>query len=162
MACLGLPHLPARAVEPLQQFDVVLLQPGDVIDGRVDGGADALADYVRRIGNAATAAVKAHPSQIPSAGFIVVAARPAGKVRVWLDFKPPLMAQTSADLDLAVRDSAPLPVKTGDVVFALRVGLWGSREPATHAPAPVEWREEAARAGRKLDIDDLVDRTWPR
>lgn len=158
---LFLQPVPAQAVEPLQQFDVVLLQPGEVVAQRVDGGADALASYVRRIGDAATGAVKAHPSQIPSAGFIVVAARPGGQVHAWLDFKPGLMPETSVDLDKAVHDSAPLAVKSGDVVFALRVGLWGSREPATHAPAPQAWRDAAAQAGRKLGVDELVDRVWP-
>jgi hypothetical protein len=140
---------------------VVLLQPGDVIEQRVQGGADALADYVRRLGEASARAVKAHPAQIPSAGFIVVAARPGGQVHAWLDFKPALMRETAIDLDKAVQAAAPLSVKSGDVVFALRVGLWGSREPSTHAPAPQEWRDAAAQAGRKLDVEALVDRVWP-
>ena len=162
LLAIGTMQPQAGAVEPLRQFDVVLLQPGDLIEQRVDGGADALAAYVRRLGDAATRAVESHPAQIPSAGFIVVAARPDGRVHTWLDFKPTLLPETAQDLDRSVQASAPLPVKSGEIVFALRVGLWGSREPVNHAPAPQEWRDAAAKEGRKLDVESLVDRVWPR
>jgi hypothetical protein len=36
----------AHAVEPLRQHDVVLLQPGTLIEQRVAGGADAMAAYL--------------------------------------------------------------------------------------------------------------------
>src|ERR1044071_4102006 len=50
----------AQAVEPLVQHDVVLLQAGSIIEQRVEGGANAMADYVRRLGDAATEAVRAN------------------------------------------------------------------------------------------------------
>jgi len=153
--------LAGMAVEPMEQFDVVLLQPGSVIDQRVEGGADALADYLRQAGLAAAAAVRLRPEQIPSAGFLVFAARPAGRIRLWLDFKPPLQAETSRAIERAIADAPTLPVKRGEVVFALRVGVWGARPPQAYAPAPQEWRDAAAQAGRKLDVESLVDRVWP-
>jgi len=156
------PHLPARAVEPLRQFDVVLLQPGAVIEQRVEGGTDAMADYLKRLGASATEAMRANPQQIPSAGFIVVAVRPAGRTHAWFDFKPALSPATTAALTRVVETVPPTPVRSGDLVFALRVSLWGAREPAAYAPAPQEWRDAATQAGRKLDIDTLVDQVWPR
>jgi hypothetical protein len=150
------------AVEPVQVFDVVLLQPGELIERRVDGGADALAQYVRRVSDAATQAVTTHASQIPTSGFIVVAARPAGQVHAWFDFKPDLAPQTTADIDRAVRAAGALPVESGNVVFALRMSIWGAREPAAHAPAPKEWRDTATDLGHKPDVDTLVDRLWPK
>jgi len=154
--------LPARAVEPLRQYDIVLLQPGSVIEQRVEGGTDAMADYLKRLGAAATEAMRANPQQIPSAGFIVVAVRPDGRTHAWFDFKPALSAKTTAALTQVVETVAPTPVRSGELVFALRVGLWGAREPAAYAPAPQEWRDAARQAGHKLDIDTLVDQAWPR
>jgi hypothetical protein len=152
----------ARAVEPLQQHDVVLLQSGQIIEQRVEGGADAMAAYMKRLGDAATEAMRANPQQIPTAGFIVVAVRPAGQTHAWFDFKPALGEQAAAALTHVVETVQPAAVKSGDVVFALRVSIWGAKPPAAYAPAPQEWRDAAKKAGHKLEIDALVDQLWPR
>jgi len=154
--------LAAHAVEPLQQLDIVLLQPGAVIDQRVEGGSDAMADYLKRLGAAATEAMRDNPQQIPSAGFIVVAVRPQGKAHAWFDFKPALADKTVAALAHVVETVPPTPVKTGDVVFALRVSLWGAKPPEHYAPAPQEWKDAAKQAGHRLELDALVDQLWPR
>ncbi|MET0383699.1 MAG: hypothetical protein ABW032_09795 [Burkholderiaceae bacterium] len=156
-----MPHA-ALAVEPLQQHDVVLLQPGTVIEQRVDGGADALADYVKRLGDGAGDAMRANPQQIPSAGFIVVAVRPGNRAHAWFDFKPMLSEKTTAALTQVVSTVAPVPVRSGDLVFALRVSLWGAKPPTKYLPVPPEWRDAGRQAGHKLDLDALVDQLWPR
>jgi hypothetical protein len=161
-ACLGGGPRPAHAVEPQVQHDVVLLQTGSVIEQRVEGGANAMADYVRRLGEAATQAMRDNPKQIPSAGFIVVAARHDGRAHAWFDFKPALSPTTITALTHVVETVAPAPVKSGTIVFALRVSIWGAKPPAAYAPAPQEWRDAAKRAGHKLDVEALVDQLWPR
>lgn len=160
LCCTGLPGT-AVAVEPLQQLDVVLLQPGAVIQRRVDGGSDAMAGYLRRLGTAASDTMRDHPAQIPTAGFIVVAVRPAGQSKTWYDFKPALADATTSALTAALAAVAPVAVKESVVVFALRVSIWGARPPASYAPVPQEWRDAAAQAGRKLDVDALLDKVWP-
>jgi hypothetical protein len=152
----------ALAVEPLVQHDIVLLQTGSIIEQRVDGGANAMADYVRRLGDAATEAMRANPQQIPTAGFLVVAVRPGGKAHPWFDFKPPLAPKSTEALTHVVETVPPAPVKSGDVVFALRVSIWGAKAPAAYAPSPQEWRDAAKQAGHKLEIETLVDQLWPR
>ena len=151
-----------HAVEPLEQHDIVLLQPGTLIEKRVEGGADAMADYLKRLGEAATAAMRDNPQQIPSAGFIVVALRPEGRAHAWFDFKPALSDKTTAALTRVVESVPPTPVKSGDIVFALRVSVWGAKPPSAYAPAPQEWKDAAKQAGRKLDVDALVDQLWPQ
>jgi hypothetical protein len=141
---------------------VVLLQSGPIIDERVDGGADAMAAYVKRLGAAATEAMRANPQQLPTAGFIVVAVRPDNKTHAWFDFKPALAGPTTAALAHVVETVPPVSVKSGDVVFALRVSIWSAKPPTAYAPAPQEWRDAAKKAGRKLEIDALVDEVWPR
>jgi hypothetical protein len=152
----------ALAVEPLHQHDIVLLQPGAIIEQRVDGGADAMAAYLKRLGTAATEAMRANPQQIPSSGFIVVAVRPGGLTHTWFDFKPTLNPATMTALTHAVETVVPAPVKSGEIVFALRVSIWSDKAPVAYAPAPQEWRDAAKQAGKKLDVDALVDRVWPR
>jgi hypothetical protein len=161
LAALAAPQA-ALAVQPLQQLDVVLLQPGPLIEQRVDGGADAMADYLQRLGAAETEAMRQNPQQIPTSGFIVVAVRPGGLAHAWFDFTPALSAPTAAALAHVVETLPPTPVKRGNLVFALRVSLWGARAPEKYAPVPPEWREAGRQAGHKLDLDALVDQVWPR
>ena len=49
-----------------------------------------------------------------------------------------------------------------EIVFALRVSLWSDKPPTAYAPAPQEWKDAAKAAGRKPDVDTLVDMVWPR
>ena len=154
--------LTAHAVEPLRQHDVVLLQPGTIIEQRIEGGADAMAAYLKTLGAAATETMRANPQQIPSAGFIVVAVRSGNRTHTWFDFKPALSEATMAALTHAVDTTPTMPVKSGEIVFALRVSVWSDRPPTAYAPAPQEWKDAAKAAGKKPDVDTLVDMVWPR
>jgi hypothetical protein len=152
----------AFAVEPLHQHDVVLLQKGELIEKRVDGGADAMAAYLKTLGAAVTEAMRANPQQIPAAGFIAVAVRPGNQVRTWFDFKPRLSDTTMAALARAAASAPALPVTSGQIVFGLRVSVWSDKPPTAYAPAPQEWKDAAKAAGFKPDIDTLIDMVWPR
>jgi hypothetical protein len=152
----------AHAVEPLVQHDVVLLEKGDVIQQRVDGGPDAMAAYIKKIGEAASETMRAHPSQIPTAGFIVVAVRPAGRTHTWFDFKPALADATAAALAHTVETAPALAVRSGDIVFALRVSVWSDKPPKAYAPAPQAWKDASRGMTPKPDVDTLVDMVWPR
>ncbi len=162
-AALALAVTPVvHAVEPLVQHDVVLLQKGELIEQRVDGGADAMAAYLKTLGQAETETMRANPAQIPSAGFIVVAVRPGNQTRTWFDFKPALADATMAALRRTVETTPTMTVKSGEIVFALRVSLWSVNPPKAYAPAPQEWRDATKGMKPKPDIDTLVDMLWPR
>ena len=152
----------AHAVEPLVQHDIVLLEKGEINDQRVDGGTDAMAAYLKKLGEAATETMRAHPSQIPTAGFIVVAVRPQGRTRTWFDFKPALADATMAALTHAVEATPPIAVKSREIVFALRVSIWSDKPPKAYAPAPQEWKDAARGMKPKPDVDTLVDMVWPQ
>jgi len=152
----------AHAIEPLVQHDVVLLQKGEIIEQRVDGGADAMAVYLKALGQAATETMRANTAQIPSAGFIVVAVRPDNRTRTWFDFKPALADATMEALRRAVETTPTMTVKSGEIIFALRVSLWSDRPPKAYAPAPQEWRDATKGMKPKPDVDTLVDMLWPR
>jgi len=152
----------AHAVQPLVEHDVVLLQKGDLIAQRVDGGADAMSAYLRTLGDALTETMRAHPRQIPSAGFIAVAIRPGNQARTWFDFKPALDDATMAALAHTVETTPTMPVRSGEIVFALRVSLWSDKPPTAYAPAPQAWKDATKDMHPKPDIDTLVDLVWPR
>ena len=151
----------AHAVAPLVQHDVVLLQKGEIIEQRVEGGADAMATYLKALGEAETETMRANPAQIPSAGFIVVAVRPGNQTRTWFDFKPALSDATMAALTHAVETTPTMTVKSGEIVFALRVSVWSDKPPKAYAPAPQAWRDAARGLDKKPDVDTLVDMVWP-
>jgi len=152
----------AHAVQPLVQHDIVLLQKGELIERRVDGGADAMSAYLKTLGAALTDTMRANPSQIPSAGFIVVAVRPGNQTHTWFDFRPRLSDKTAAALAQAVAATRTMPVKSGDIVFALRVSVWNDKPPTAYAPAPQEWKDATRDMHPKPDVDTLVDMVWPR
>ena len=152
----------AHAVAPLAQHDVVLLQKGEIIEQRVDGGADAMAAYLKTLGAAETETMRANPAQIPSAGFIVVAVRPGNQTRTWFDFKPALADATMAALRHTVEATPTMTVKSGEIIFALRVSVWSDKPPKAYAPAPQEWKDATKGMNPKPDVDTLVDKVWPR
>ena len=55
-----------------------------------------------------------------------------------------------------------MTVKSGDIVFALRVSVWSDKPPKAYAPAPQEWRDATKGMKPKPDVDTLVDMVWPR
>jgi len=91
-----------------------------------------------------------------------VAVRPGNQTRTWFDFKPPLAEATMAALRHTVETTPTMPVKSGEIVFALRVSLWSVNPPRAYAPAPQEWRDATQGMKPKPDIDTLVDMLWPR
>ncbi len=152
----------AHAVEPLVQHDIVLLQKGDLIEQRVDGGADAMSAYLKTLGAALTETMRANPSQLPTAGFVVVAIRPGNQTHTWFDFKPALADKTMAALTQTVAATPTMPVKSGDIVFALRVSVWSDKPPLAYAPKPQAWTDATKDMHPKPDVDTLVDMVWPR
>jgi hypothetical protein len=163
LAALALALSPAaHAVQPMVQHDVVLLEKGDIIEQRVDGGADAMSAYLKTLGDALTETMRAHPRQIPSAGFIAVAIRPGNQTRTWFDFKPALDDPTMAALAHTVETTPTMTVRSGEIVFALRVSLWSDKPPQAYAPAPQAWKDATKDMHPKPDIDTLVDLVWPR
>ena len=161
-AALALAATTAHAVAPLVQHDVVLLQKGEIIEQRVDGGADAMAAYLKTLGEAETETMRGHPQQLPTAGFIVVAVRPGNQMHTWFDFKPALADATMAALAHTVETTPAMTVKSGQIVFALRVSVWSDKPPKAYAPAPQAWGDASRGMTPKPDVDTLVDMVWPR
>jgi hypothetical protein len=149
----------ARAAEPFTKHNVVLLQPGSVLEAR-GASVDAMALYIRAVEVAAKEGALAGKSTRPAAGFIVVAVQPGARSRVWLDFDAPPTFETSQQLITRIGAVPPFEVRNGPVVFALKVGLWDAFESKRIAPSPPEWKAAMHKAGKQLEIDELMEQLW--
>ena len=149
----------AHAAEPYTKHNVVLLQPSSVLEARVVS-LDAMAQYIRAVELAAKEGALAGQSTRPAAGFIVVAVQPGARSRVWLDFDAAPTFETSRQLVTRIGAVPPFEVRSGPVVFALKVGLWGAFESKRIAPSPAEWKAATHKAGKPLEIDEMMEHLW--
>ncbi|HET9205112.1 MAG TPA: hypothetical protein VFO28_02665 [Burkholderiaceae bacterium] len=149
----------AHAADPYTKHNVVLLQPSSVLEARVVS-LDAMAQYIRAVESAAKEGALAGQSTRPVAGFIVVAVQPGARSRVWLDFDQPPTFETSRQLVAKIGAVPPFEVRSGPVVFALKVGLWGAFESKRIAPSPAEWKAATRKSGQQLEIDALIEQVW--
>jgi len=148
----------AQAAEPFTSYNVVLLQPGDVLEKRV-ASVDAMAQYIKSVQSAVRDAVAASGSKQSVGGFIVVAVRPGAQSKVWLDFDTLVDLGLQRQITDKVQAVQPFEARQGPVVFALKVGLWGGKESKRIAPAPAEWKN-ASRGGERLEVGELVEKLW--
>ena len=148
----------AQAAEPITHFNVVLMQPGTVMEKRVTS-LDAMAEYIKAVEAASREAVIASGATQAVGGFIVLAVKPGQKSKVWLDFDAMLDLEMRKHITERVKAIQPFEVTEGPVVFALKVATWGGKEPQRLLPSPIEWKQ-ATRKGKPLEIGKLVEKTW--
>ncbi len=148
----------AHAAEPFTHFNVVLLQPGAVMEKRV-ANIDAMADYIKAVQAASREAVVASGATQAVGGFIVLAIKPGQKSKVWLDFDTLLDLEMRKRITNSVKAIPPFDVTEGPVVFALKVATWDAKESKRVAPSPVEWNK-ATRSGKPVEIGKLVEKVW--
>lgn len=148
----------AQATNEVSAVGLMLLQPERIIEARVS--VAQLAPYLKQVDEAAVGAIKSAETVPPSGGFVVVAIRPGGQSKIWLDFTPALPKRLAEKL-LTVTQAVPAPaVRGGSVVLAMKYSIGGAPAPAQALPSPAEWSAAAKAAGRALEIGDLVDRVW--
>lgn len=150
---------PCWAAEPVNHLGVVLLQPSAVLEARV-ASVDAMADYIRQILAAASANVRDSGARQDVGGYVVVAVKPGGQARLWLDFDTLLDTRLRQALLQAAQTPTVFEVREGPVVFALRVSLFNGKGPKRLVPLPHEWRGVSS-DGTPLEVGALVARIWP-
>jgi hypothetical protein len=149
----------ANAGEPLKKYGIVLLQPDQVLEQRLQS-VEALATYITAVERAVSLSLDAQPSAGAAGGFLVVAIRPGQRSNAWLTFSPELSTELSTLVVKSIRSVLPPRVNDGPVVFAIKVGLWGGNEPSEVTPAPKEFSAAAVQAGRSLEVSEVVERLW--
>lgn len=159
LACLF--AAPLRAAEPYAMRGLVLLQPDAVFRERVSGGAPAMQAYIEAVNAEAARIVEGSEPQRPSAGFIVLAVRPGGRSKIWLDFWPLLPSRTEERLLPTLEKIKPFAARGGTIVFAISASLWGAPPTSEKAPRPNEWTRITRERGAATDAETIVDALWP-
>jgi hypothetical protein len=161
--------LPARAntdktFDVYKMLELGLYQPNNVLVDRLGTKADALANYIKALNDAAgnyVAMEKApgHPAVID----LVVVVKPTGVSKVWI-VDP--SSSGAAPIGLAQKlQAVPVPnVVHGPVAFSIHVSLWGGTDPNLanyRSPLPDEWKAALKAAGKPLLIpDDVLPAVW--
>ncbi|MDV0438320.1 hypothetical protein [Xanthomonas sacchari] len=148
------------AAEPFRMQNLMLLQPEAVMRERAEN-IDALAAYVKALDATASRELSRVSTPRPTAGFVAVAVRPGGRSRVWLDVTPALPDTVANTLVAALERVPPFQARSGVVVFALNVTLWGAPPTERLGPSPAAWQRAAEGQAAPMEIGDLVDRVWP-
>lgn len=148
----------AAAAAPYAVHSIMLLQPQEALEQRVDG-AEALAGYIKALNAAAQAHLQRAAPGAPASGYVVVAVRADGARKVWLDYSPALPAAVEGPLRAALERVAPMRVREGAAVFAINASLWGGAS-ANGGPSPAQWHQAAERAGQPLEVEQLVLRLF--
>lgn len=149
-----------HAQRPFEQRGITMLQTEKVFFERVVG-MGAFEVYVKDLVDAVDDAVVKLPKGSPTGGFLVVAVKPGGRSRVWLDVATPPADDVAKAIVSAAQNVYPLSVKNGVVLFAIKLSLWGGEPPKGMVPRPKEWESEAERAGGSIELSELVLRVWP-
>jgi len=149
----------AHGAEALTMYQVVLLQSNTLFEKRV-ASADALAAYIKAVNAGVKTTIDSAEPQPPASGFFVIALRPGQRSNAWLDFDPPLPEAISKEIIAKIRSIMPIRVKEGPVAFAVKVGLWGGKEPSRNLPTVKEWKAVEKQTLMTLDPDEIVEKIW--
>jgi len=149
----------ASAAPSYHMNSIMLMQPEKIFGDRV-GSAEKLSDYIIALNGAAERTLSAESSPNPAAGFIVVAVRPGGKSKVWVDFSPAVPLALEARLLGSLQAVTPVSVNGGVIVFAINASLWDAAPTSQQSPQVAEWQQAVKQAGKPLEVGDIVDRVW--
>lgn len=147
------------AADPYSVENIMLLQPDFVLAERVD--VNDLSNYIKSVNAAAAASLATTAKPSPAAGFIVIAVRPGGQSKVWLDFSPTPPPAMAIQLRSSLEQVAPFSAKGGVVVFAISATLWGAAATERPGPAPTEWQEATKDKSEPMDVEELIEQVWP-
>jgi hypothetical protein len=148
----------AHAAQPFVNAGVVLLQPEAVLAQRI-ADTERFAAYMQQVEAAAGQAAEGVFQRTPAGGFLVLALRPGGRSRVWLDLDTPPPEATQAAIRSRI-EAVPAVEVSGLVVVSLQASFWGGRPTQRKAPAPQAWKAHAAKSGGPLPLEALVEAVW--
>lgn len=137
----------------------MLLQPESVLRERVR--VQELSGYIASVNAAAETSLAGIAEPSPTSGFIVIAVRPDGRSRTWLDFAPALPPTVDARLRSSMEQVATFKATGGLVVFAINATLWGAAPTGCQGPSPVEWQAVMKTADGPMELEALIERVWP-
>jgi len=138
--------------------NVTLLQPEDVMQPRLPGGANALAAYFKAI----ELALNEHYSAGSVSGprTLVLAVGPGGRAQFWLASPDALSADERDAVEGISARLTPPVVVDGPVILAVTYSVGVNRIAQQGLTMPSEWQAVVARTGGPLSVDEVVAQLW--
>jgi hypothetical protein len=139
---------------------MVLYQPDEVLRARLPS-VTSVGELVKQVESVADEFWNEQPKGIPQPVLVVVAIKPGGRMRVWVDVLVGLGTEKAAQECTRRLERLPCPaVQHGPVAIALRASLWGGSGEWQYVPQ--EWQDAATAAGQELIVPDgILERIWP-
>jgi hypothetical protein len=141
----------------------LLYQPDAVFRERIVD-IDALGDYLNQIYEVAEDYWVGKPAEPGQALTIVIAIKPGGRVRFWLDSSLGKLDSGVAEPLIDRLQELPVPVvREGPIAFAIHASLWGgSPGGGGWTFLPAEWKDRCRLQGQKLVFPDgVLELVWP-
>jgi hypothetical protein len=137
--------------------NITLLQPEHVIEPRLPGGTDALAQYIQTI----KAALTAHYASSPASGprSLVLAVGPGGRAQFWLASDGDLPSDERLAVE-GISSMTATPAVNGPIILALLYSAGATPTAQQGLAMPTEWRAIATRANGPVSVDDIVAQLW--
>ena len=165
-ACIRPAHATDTVLPAFRSGEVALYQPDDELRARIGDSAESLAAYIRALNVAAESVLATGKPHAGSTGAIVVAVKPGGRSKVWLEFgNNPFPEPEQKALLSRLQSVPPLEVRGGAILFAITFDAWGGGVPITTSdqpvPIPAAWRNAATASGGGALPDAVLDVLWP-
>jgi|GEM_PF-1471645 len=148
-----------KSASPFRVNSVVLYQPDEILNARLPS-AKSIGELVLRVESAASEFWSTRPVGTPQPVLVVLAIKPGGRMRVWVDVPAAQGAEEGARELTAHLERLPAPVvQHGPVAFAIQASLWDG---AGEWPfIPKEWKAAAEGRESMLVPDGILERIWP-
>jgi hypothetical protein len=146
---------------PFQLVESLLYQPDEVLRQRLPN-SDAFLDYVKRVLETAAAYWIGQPVQAGQTVTLVMAIKPGGRSRFWLDLAPGgLPPEVERHFLSRLEELTPPVVQHGPVAMALHATLWGGRA-AGWEFLPRQWQQACQHGNQELLVPDgILPLVWP-
>lgn len=122
--------------------------------------ADNLGRYSRALQSKIYQTLK--KAKIPvTSGYLVVAIRSDGATASWLDMSPALHEYYAGQIDDIVQKLPPFEVRSGIVVFAMKMAVDTPVQTRKARPEPPDWADARKKISNPDNIEELVLSVWP-
>ena len=148
----------AQAAET--RFDsFYFFQPDSVLQQKgID--VETLGRYSRAVQTRVYKALKS--AKLPaSSGYLVIAIRSDGAVASWLDMQPAVHQYYDNQIYDVIQKIQPVEVRTGILVFAIKMAIDTPVFTRKAVPAPSDWADARKKINDPNNIEELVLSVWP-
>jgi len=153
------PQEPAKQSSVFDVAQLFLYQPDEVLQQRI-ANVEIWTRYIKQVTETASDYWAAQPVGRAQTVTLIIAVKPGGKSRFWLDFYPGGQDTALVTGLLGRLQELPVPVvRQGPVAVAIHATLWGGKHGGWEF-LPKEW-QKACGQKELLVPDEILAMVWP-